>query len=276
MSVLYNNAFKCYKVSSGAPIEIQDAFVDGLKEIIIETVYKEIQVKKDRDNLIGDEIFGDYESHDIDELNRIIKISHREEDVEIDDMKYSIKYLMIRTIDTNLFKPQLFVFITDTNSSAHFNTILLTRSIPKLSNLFFKYLINQQGFLVNQLKISSDVLKNCLNSSMHSLIKYKSGVELSFGNLKTIDNSLSSITLQVKHQDLKTFSRNDNFIDQLFDFLDKETAISFDKLDLTRLNCNIFHLSSDGRFKLFDDYNYGETTRDAELSWSILSNLFSA
>ncbi|OWB54968.1 hypothetical protein B5S28_g830 [[Candida] boidinii] len=237
--------------------------------------------------------------------NLAIRIKSSE--LEVDGRKFKIGHFRFKYLKS--LPIQIFILLEIRPGLI----LLFSKSLPKLNQLLIDYFVNELGCIIETINLSNDFLHKVFNDSIKNLVSYTKGnhsdlekihlirslgdLELSFLNIKTINNNLNSIILNIKNKDillfLKTLENSQqraeinededevkklDIVSQIYSYLIENTSIDFNTLKLSRLKTDLFLISSDGKLKFTDTMTYlpfsSLTSHDKCLSiWDIILNL---
>ncbi|KAG7819895.1 hypothetical protein KL942_004793 [Ogataea angusta] len=134
--------------------------------------------------------------------------------------------------------------------------LLMARMLPKLYQVATDFLVNDIGSLISPVELSDVFLKNTLNSTIEELGSSLVGeLELAFANIKTTNNALNQIIINVPATDVDKFPKTD-FTSSLFGYLRKSTALDFEQLRLTKIRCNLYLFLSEGRLRFTNELSF--------------------
>lgn len=164
-----------------------------------------------------------------------------------------------------MISPQLIILVKSPNQSDQISNQLLLffHGNLKFLPVFTKHLQNQFNCAISDLNIDNDSLKSCLNwSVLNDKLNTIGGIQLWFGKLQT-KGKLGTIVINIDEKDIFKFrdicdqyyKENEGNDDTetlsvlLFEYLSSQTQISFDKLTLVKLKCQLFTISVDGKVR---------------------------
>ncbi|GMG07947.1 hypothetical protein B5S30_g2556 [[Candida] boidinii] len=236
--------------------------------------------------------------------NLAIRIKSSE--LEVDGRKFKIGHFRFKYLKS--LPIQIFILLEIRPGLI----LLFSKSLPKLNQLLIDYFTNELGCVIETINLSNDFLHKVFNDSIKNLVSYTKenhsdlekihlirslgDLELSFLNIKTINNNLNSIILNIRNKDILLFLKtlessqervdiNDedkakelDIVSEIYSYLIKNTSIDFNTLKLSRLKTDLFLISSDGKLKFTDTMTYlpfsSLTSHDKCLSiWDIILNL---
>lgn len=182
--------------------------------------------------------------------------------------------------------PQILILIKNPDPDSN-RLVLLFHGNVKLLPVFTSYIQSKFDCTVEDIRIDNTFMDLLLNwSIMNDVFDSINTLELWFGKLKT-GGKLGSIIIKVESKDIKTLKKitleeannNRGFMGLLLEQLRKETSISFHKLSLVKLKCDLYTIDTDGKLKMFRTMTHlGESDRkqrnDQRLSiWWIIHRL---
>ncbi|GMG29645.1 unnamed protein product [Ambrosiozyma monospora] len=158
--------------------------------------------------------------------------------------------------------------------------LLMMKCMSKLSSVIVDFFINDLGCLFNPLRLSNEFISEILNNTMASIIEVNKigALEMVYNKIKTTNNSLNSMMLNLENQDLHFFINNEKtFLDTFYEHLFAQSAIHFDMIQLTRIRCKLYFFSCEGLIRFSSDMSflpYPETQDDVRPSiWPLLHKL---
>ncbi|KAH3661663.1 hypothetical protein OGAPHI_006513 [Ogataea philodendri] len=134
--------------------------------------------------------------------------------------------------------------------------LFMTKSLPKLHHVTTDFLVNDLGCLISPVRLDDAFLKEILDSTIEELDSAAVGeLELAFANIKTTNNALSQLVINVPRADVAKFPKT-NFSAALFEHLRKNTAIDFQKLQLTKIRCDLYLFLAEGRLRFNSELGF--------------------
>lgn len=213
-----------------------------------------------------------------------LKIDVADKDPEMQSEKLSTGHF--RFYLPPVLAPQILILIKNPDPESN-KMILLFHGNFKLLPVFTSFLQSKFDCTIDDIRIDNTFMESLVNwSVMNDVIDSINTLELWFGKLHT-GGKLGSIVIKVESKDIKLLKKlilqsadtNNGFMEMLLEQLRKETSISFDKLSLVKLKCDLFTIDSEGRLKMFRSMSHlGESDRkrknDQRLSiWWIIHQI---
>lgn len=198
--------------------------------------------------LFGSDRFAS-ETPELSEIVENIQIGVKINHLSFKDAEFRVGHLRFQMVD--IIPMQIFIFV---EYSKNF-TLMLTCSNPQLQAVTMDYIGHKLNCFIKPVTFGDAFLRDAVDMSVQDSAKYTSGgglggLELAFTTIKTIHNSLHTIVIDVEEKDIRKFSNKSGFFTNLADYLQSETAIDFNQLELTRVRSEWFILDSNGRLRM--------------------------
>lgn len=155
----------------------------------------------------------------------------------------------------------------------------------KFIPIFTNYIRETYNCTITDLYLDNEILQECLNwAIMNDTLDSIGNIELWFGRLQT-DGKLGTIVINIEEKDIVNLrklikeSSDNDIISVLYKHLSDTTTISFEKIPLVKIKCNLFTISVDGRVRFTSSMSHlGNTEKqengDSRLSiWWIIRHL---
>lgn len=191
-----------------------------------------------------------------------------------------------------IIPPQIFILVKSPVDKYYKNSqklLLFFHGNIKFLPVFTKHIEQEFNCIINDIHPNNQLLKSCLNwCVMNDTLNSIGNIELWFGKLKT-NGKLGTIVVNIQENDIISFkdiylkemnSKNDKLISLLFEYLKFKTSISFDKLNLVKLKCQLFTITVEGRIRFTNLMSHlgrsaKQSKQDNRLTiWWLIRNLF--
>jgi hypothetical protein len=241
MNSIFDTNLKLFKTSSLQEV-LWDNEVADLKLLVLAVL-----ASSQQDLIISTAL----SSITTDQLREMTEIDIQRDSHDYQGIVYDVETITIR-FPQDFYKPQTITFIsTEDTSTTYNNSLILIKCFAKLQNLIFHWLKNKHGLIIRSLKFSSEFIIDTLKFTIDGLVNQTrlGDVELQF-QTRTLLNALGSITIELRNSDVLQFTKIDqDLLKTLYDYLNIQTSIDFNKLKISRLRCSFIMLTNDGKLK---------------------------
>lgn len=171
----------------------------------------------------------------------------------------------------SVIPPQLVIIVkSPTTKQQKINNsgrlLLFFHGNTKFLPIFTNHIQDKFNCAITDLALDNTTLQSCLNwCVINDTLGSIGNMELWFGRLKT-RGKLGTIVINIEEKDMLEFrdayTSEENFQDGtelsalLYEYLELKTSISFEKLTLVKLKCQLFTLSIDGKVKFSNSMSH--------------------
>lgn len=213
-----------------------------------------------------------------------LKIDDVEDDIDVDVDDEKLLAGHFRFYLPPIIQPQFVIFVKCANVSN--KLLLMYHGNSKFLPIFTSYIQNTFDCTLSDIQLNNLKMNECLNWCIdNDTLDSIGDFELWFGKLQT-SGKLGSILMTIKDRDVKNLKQliknlvdPDDFSDILYEYLESQSSISFNRLALVKLKCQLFTISCDGKIKFTSSmshigHNEKLKRKDERLSiWWIIRKL---